>query len=196
MRLQLESALSSIEGLELLERLWTKHWPKGIPQSIDYPNISLYEMLKRSADKSPSSTAIIFRTNQITYEKLDDAICRFGTALQGLGIRKGDRVTLYLPNTPQFVIAYFAVLRLGAIVVTCSPLYKDRELARILKDSESRVLVYLDQLEPYVQLIRQRIGLDYFIITRRDETDIEETVGTKTRIGVYQSSRMDMKQLM
>jgi len=176
-----------------MEKLWTKHWPKGIPQSIEYPNISLYDMLKRSTDKAPNSTAIIFRNNQITYEKLNDAVSRFGAALQRLGIRKGDRIALYLPNIPQFVIAYFAALQVGAIVVACSPLYKDKELARIINDSDSRLLVYLDKLEPYVKSI-QTTRLDHFIITSINEFEGEERVETRIKRG--KSFRMNMKQLI
>ena len=180
--------------MRLLEKPWSKNWPKGVPQSIDYPNISIYDMLKRSTDKAPNSTAIIFRNNQITYEKLDDTVSRFGAALQELGIRKGDRIALYLPNTPQFVIAYFGALQVGAVVVACSPLYRDKELTRIINDSDSRVLVYLDQLEPYVKSIQQRTKLDHFIITCLNEFEVEETVETKIKPGT--SSHVSLKQLI
>jgi len=180
--------------MRLLEKPWSKNWPKGVPQSIDYPNISIYDMLKRSTDKAPNSTAIIFRNNQIIYEKLDDTVSRFGAALQELGIRKGDRIALYLPNTPQFVIAYFGALQVGAVVVACSPLYRDKELARIINDSDSRVLVYLDQLEPYVKSIQQSTKLDHFIITSLNEFEVEDTVETK--IKPRTSSHVSMKQLI
>jgi len=179
--------------MRVLEKVWTKHWPKGIPQSIEYPNISLYDMLKKSTDKAPDSTVIFFRNKQITYERLDDAVSRFGAALQELGIRKGDRIALYLPNIPQFVIAYFGALQVGAIIVACSPLYKDRELARVLNDSGSRILVYLDQLEPYVQSVQKRAKLDHLIITNLNEFEVEEKVETKIKLS---SCHIDMKQLI
>lgn len=179
--------------MRLLEKPWIKNWPKGVPQSIDYPNISIHDMLRISTDRTPNSTAIIFRNNQITYRKLDDAVNRFGAALQGLGVGKGDRIALYLPNTPQFVISYFGALQVGAIIVACSPLYKDRELERIINDSNSRVLVYLDQLEPYVNSIRRRTKLNHFIITSLNEFVAEETAETETK---RRTSDMSMKQLI
>lgn len=176
-----------------MERTWTKHWPKSIPQSIDYPNIALYELLKRSTDKVPDSTAIFFRNKQFTYQQLDDAVSRFGAALHEDGIGKGDRVALYLPNIPQFVIAYFGALQVGAIVVACSPLYKDRELTHIMNDSGSRVLVYLDQLEPYVQSVQKKARLDHLIVTSLNEFEAAETAETGVNSGL---SHTKMKHLI
>ena len=176
-----------------MEKIWTKHWPKSIPQSIDYPDISIYEMLKRSSEKAPDSTAIFFRTLQITYRQLNDAITRFGAALQELGIRKGDRIILYLPNIPQFVIAYFGTLHVGAIVVACSPLYKDRELGRIVNDSGSRIIVYLDQLEPYVESVQTAISLDHLIVTGLNDFEVKEISEIRIK---SRTSRTNMKQLI
>ena len=139
-----------------MEKVWIKHWPKDVPQSLAYPNIPLGKMLNNSTIKARNSSAIFFRSNQITYEELDDFVDRFGKALQELGVHAKDRIAIYLPNSPQFVIAYYAALRIGAVVVACSPLYKERELAYILSDSESRVLVYLDRLNPYVQSVKEK----------------------------------------
>lgn len=177
-----------------LEKAWSKHWPKGIPQSIDYPDISLGEMLKASTEKAPNSTAIFFQNNQITYEELDRFVDSFGEALRRLGIGKGDRVAVYLPNSPQFVIAYFGALRVGAIVVACSPLYKEKELVHILADSESRVLVYLDKLDLYVQSVKGKTRLEQLISTSLDEFGVQET--TEIKVKRVASSNLNMKQLI
>ena len=134
-----------------MEKKWLQHWPKNVPQSIDYPNISLGEMLNESASRTPDSVAIFFQDRQITYQELDRLVDRFGRALQDLGIGKGDRVAIILPNTPQFVIAYYGALRIGAIVVACSPLNKEREISNVLTDSEARILISWDKLHPYVK---------------------------------------------
>ena len=175
-----------------LEKAWSKHWPKGIPQSIDYPDISLGEMLKASTEKAPNSTAIFFQNNQITYEELDRFVDSFGEALRRLGIGKGDRVAVYLPNSPQFVIAYFGALRVGAIVVACSPLYKEKELVHILADSESRVLVYLDKLDLYVQSVKGKTRLEQLISTSLGEFGVQKT---ETKVKPASSSNLNMKQL-
>ena len=175
-----------------LEKVWSKHWPKDVPQSIDYPDISLGEMLKASTEKGPNSTAIFFQGNQITYEELDRFVDSFGEALQRLGIGKGDRVAIYLPNSPQFVIAYFGALRVGAIVVACSPLYKEKELVHILADSESRVLVYLDKLDPYVQSVKGKTRLERLVGTSLDEFGVQ----TETKVKPAASSNLNMKQLI
>jgi long-chain acyl-CoA synthetase len=176
-----------------LEKVWSKHWPKCVPQSIDYPDISLGQMLKASTEKAPNSTAIFFQNNQITYEELNGFVSSFGEALRRLGIDKGDRVAIYLPNSPQFVIAYFGALRVGAIVVACSPLYKEKELVHILANSESRVIVYLDKLDPYVQLVKGKTRLEQLIKTSLDEFGIHRK---ETKVKPAASSNLNMKQLL
>jgi long-chain acyl-CoA synthetase len=152
-----------------LERKWLQHWPKNVPQSIDYPNVSLGELFTQSASRTPNSVAIIFQETQITYQELEDLVDRFGRALQDLGIGKGDRVAIILPNTPQFVIAYYGALRIGAIVVACSPLYKEREISHILADSEARILIFLDKLHPYVQAAKEKTRVEQIISTSLDD---------------------------
>ena len=150
-------------------------------------------MLRRAADRVPDSTAIFFRNKRFTYQELDNAVSRFGAALCECGIGRGDRVALYLPNSPQFVIAYFGALKVGAIIVACSPLYKDRELNHIINDSDSRVLVYLDQLEPYVRLVQKKARLDQLIVTSLSEFESEETVQTRVE---PVSSYVNMKRFI
>ena len=90
---------------------------------------------------------------------------KFAEALQDLGVEKGDRVGVYLPNIPQFVIAYYAALRVGGVVVACSPLYKEREIGYILKDSSAKVLVGWDKLYPFVQAAAKDTKLTYVVTT-------------------------------
>ena len=148
-----------------LERPWLNSWPKNVPQSIDYPKISLGETLREVAAKSQERPAVYYGGREITYGELDELADRFGAALQDLGVRKGDRVAIYLPNLPQFVFAYYGALRVGAIVVTASPLYKERELAHILTDSGAKVLLCLDKLYPYVESVREKAPLSHVYTT-------------------------------
>ena len=151
--------------IESLEGRWNKTWPKNVPRSIDYPQLSLGEMLRNTAAKSPESSALYYFDREVSYIELDRLADRFAVALQDLGIGKGDRIALYLPNLPQFVFAYYGALRAGAIVVTASPLYKERELAHILIDSGAKVLVCLDKLLPYVESVREKTKLSHVFVT-------------------------------
>jgi len=121
-------------------------WPVNVPHRLKYPEIPLHQFLSDSAQKYPERAAVIFYGTEITYRELDDLAWRFATYLNDLGLSKGDRVALLLPNCPQFIIAFYGTLRAGGVVVPCSPLYKERELAFQLNDSSPNVLVSLDML--------------------------------------------------
>jgi long-chain acyl-CoA synthetase len=136
------------------EKPWITHWPNNVAQSLDYPKLSLGEVLRTVAARSPESTALFYSGREFSYGELDSLADHFAAALQNLGIVKGDRIAIYLPNLPQFVFAYYGALRAGAIVVTASPLYKERELSHILSDSAAKVLVCLDKLHPYVESVK------------------------------------------
>jgi long-chain acyl-CoA synthetase len=123
------------------------------------------EVLRNSAKESPDQVAILYFGTKLTFKELDSLVDKFGEALQDLGIKKGDRVGIYLPNIPQFVIAYYGTLRVGGIVVAMSPLYKETEIAHILKDSGAKALVTWDQLYPYVQAVKAGTELTAVITT-------------------------------
>jgi len=142
-----------------------KFWPEGVPQTIGYPEISLPQMLRNAARKFPENSAAVFYGARISYKEMDALTDRFATALQGLGVRKGDRVAIFLPNCPQFVIGYYGALKAGAIVVACSPLYKERELEYQLNDSGAETILTLDLLYSVVSSIRGRSKLRNVIST-------------------------------
>ena len=151
------------------ERPWMCSWPKDVPRSIDYPEISLGEVLHKTVAKFPEAPALYSPKQKITFFELERLAGRFGKALQERGVRKGDRVALYLPNFPEFVVAYYGVLRIGAIGVAISPLYKERELLHILTDSETRVVVCWDRLLHLVKTVGNKWKLDHIIAVRGDD---------------------------
>jgi long-chain acyl-CoA synthetase len=102
---------------------------------------------------------------RLTFKEFDNLVDRFAEAVQDLGIKKGDRVGIYLPNMPQFPIAYYGTLRAGGIVVAMSPLYKEIEIRHILKDSGAQLLVAWDRLYPYVQAVKNETKLSQVIVT-------------------------------
>ena len=148
-----------------MEKPWLSSWPKGVPEHIEYAEISLGEALRNSALASPDGDAINYFGARLTFKELDGLVNKFAAAVQGLGVEKGDRVAIYLPNIPQFVIAYYGVLRAGGVVVACSPLYKEREIAHILRDSEAKIIVAWDRLYPFVQAVRSETKLTEVVTT-------------------------------
>ncbi len=150
---------------ETPEKPWFRFWPKDVPKSIKYPNISLGSVLKATAEKYPDHTAIVYFDRPITYRELDLACDKFATALNDLGVRKGDKVALFLPNIPQFVIAYYGTLRIGAIETAISPLYREREVEHQLKDSEAETVVVLDALYPVLEKSLKETRIKRVIVT-------------------------------
>ena len=151
------------------ERPWFRFWPEGVPKHIEYPLVPLSELLKNTAQKYPNSVATIYFDRGITYKGLDTATDKFAAALSKLGVKKGDKVALFLPNVPQFIVSYYGALRIGAIVTAISPLYKEREVEHQLVDSEAETIVSLDMLFPIVEKVWERTKLKRAIITNLKE---------------------------
>ncbi|MBI5585412.1 MAG: long-chain fatty acid--CoA ligase [Deltaproteobacteria bacterium] len=145
------------------ERIWHKAYDPQVPPSIDYEKITLPEGLERSARNYPGQTALLLMGRKISYPELNSLVNRFAAALQDLGVQKGDKVALLLPNIPQGMIAVYATFRLGAVVVMNNPLYTEAELAYQLKDSEATVAVTLDLLIPRLLKIKDKTDLRIII---------------------------------
>lgn len=125
----------------LVERPWHKNWPWHMPKSAHFEPKPLYDLLETAWNKYRGKTCLSYRGVSLSYDAVREHSRRFAAALVSLGLKKGERVALFMPNIPQFVIAYFGTLMMGGIVVTCSPLYKQRELEYQLSDSGSSVIV-------------------------------------------------------
>jgi len=148
-----------------MEKKWLKSWPDGIPQNLDVPNKPLYEFLRDNAARYPEKAAINYYGRMISFQELDDLSDRFAAALNDLGLKKGDRVGLYLENCPQFVIVYFGILKAGGVVVAANPMFKEDELLYELKDSGTKIIIALDHLYPLVREVRKRMQLSQVIVT-------------------------------
>jgi long-chain acyl-CoA synthetase len=148
------------------EKPWLKNWPEDVPQSIQYPEVPLFELLRKTTNLYSRQTAIIFYGRKITYKELNELTDRFATALYSLGVRKGDRVGLFMPNIPQFVIAYYGALKTGAIVTAVSPLCKEREVQFQINNSEAETMVVLDLFYPLVRKVWRKTPLRRVIVTR------------------------------
>lgn len=176
---------------------WLGVWPQDIPHAIEYPNISLGEVLHRAALRATDKPALYFRNTALTFKELNQLASRFATALQKLGINKGDRTAIYLPNCPQFIIAYYGALRAGGVVVTISPLYKERELENILVDSGARAIVAWDKLGNYVQSTQERTNVANIIITKGDSITPTNRIQTSDNpISSQGSHFLEMENLL
>ncbi len=143
-----------------MEAPWFRFYDKGVPRTIEFPDWTLPDLLDRSAERFPDNVALRFFVDPklppstLTYRQLQEQTRRFATALFQLGVRKGDRVAIMLPNCPQFVVAFFGTLRLGAIAVNTNPLYVSREMRDQFDDSGCDTVVLLDQFFPKLREIQ------------------------------------------
>jgi len=144
---------------------WLSSYPVEVPPKLEYPRINLAHFLIDSANAYPDLTALEFLGKRMTYRALLASARRFANALLGLGLQKGDRIAIMLPNCPQTVIAYYGTLMAGGIVVMTNPLYMPRELEHQLKDSGARFILALDQLWPRIEKVLPKTALEKIIIT-------------------------------
>ena len=147
------------------ERPWLDWYPRGVPHEIKVRDIPVTALLDEAVRAFPRRIAIAYLGATLTYEELDRQVGHFAAALAHLGVGKGDRVAVILPNCPQNVIAFFAVLRLGAVVVQHNPLYTETELRHQLSDSGAVVALVHDAA--YERLARIR-----------DETELRQVITT------------------
>ncbi len=148
---------------------WFASWPRDIPQNLEYPNSTLHGILETTAEKFPKKIAIIYSTRTVTYQELNSLSNKFAGALAALGVEKGDRIGIFLPNIPQFMIAYYGALKAGAVLTPISPLHREREVAYQLKDSESETLIVLDSLYSIIEKIWHKTRLKNVIVTNTEE---------------------------
>jgi len=148
---------------------WLDHYDYWMRPHINYPRRPLYEILRLTAVQAPESVATAFQGAHLTYAQIKEQSDKLATALVRFGIKQGDRIGIMLPNCPQYIIATFAILRLGAIVVNINPLYTPREVAVVAGDSGMRLLFTLDLLAPVVFAAREQTSLEKVIITSMTE---------------------------
>jgi long-chain acyl-CoA synthetase len=151
------SGARAAEGELSMNRIWVKSYPPGVPDHIEFPEVPITALLDESVRNFPNNIATDFEGQTLTYKELGEAVDRFASILRDMGIGKGSRVGIILPNLPQNVIAYYAGLRLGATMVENNPLYTERELEHQLNDAEVEVLVAWDVTYPKIKAIRSEL---------------------------------------
>ncbi|WP_051328300.1 AMP-binding protein [Desulfatirhabdium butyrativorans] len=150
-----------------MENIWMKHWPQDVPQTLTYTqgNKPIHEYLRHRAQERPDKTAIVYYGREISYRELDTASNRFAAYLLNQGVKKGDRVGIFMGNCPQYAIAHFGIQKIGAIVCPCSPLFKKFELVHELQDAGIQILVAWDILMPVVKEALSETALKKVVTT-------------------------------
>jgi len=150
-----------------MERPWFQFYDEGIPPTLDLqiPDLTVPDFLKQAVQKHPRQTATVFMGARLTYRKLYQKTQRLASALYQLGVRKGDRVAVILPNCPQMVISYYAILMVGGVTVLTNPLYVERELEHQWGDAEAKLVITLDLLFPKVRAACGKLGISPIIVT-------------------------------
>ena len=142
-----------------------RFWPEGVPRTIDVPDTSVYQNLEATAARTPDATAIAFYGKSISYSELKKQADRLaGFLQQRCGVGKGERVLLNLQNSPQFIIAYYAILRADAVVVPVNPMNLSEELRHFAEDSDARTMVAAQDLYPQVRPLIDDNVLDHVIV--------------------------------
>jgi long-chain acyl-CoA synthetase len=152
---------------------WLEYYDEGVPHSINYPALPLDDLLNKSAARHPDQTAIIFGGSLgsrvldklVTYHELNTAVDQFADAIQSLGIKKGDRVAICMPNCPQFVIAYYGSMRAGGIAVPFNFLYTKKEIKDQLNDSGAEVMITLSSFYSLIESVREETSLRHIVVT-------------------------------
>lgn len=147
-----------------MEKIWLKSYEPHVPEHIDYPKEVLPAVLTSTAKQFPQRAAILFKGTAISFARFDELVDQFAAALQKLGVRKGSRVAVHLPNCPQFPISFYAVMRCGGIVVPCNPIYQAHEMTHQLNDSGAEIIITLSSTYPLIQRIRPETKLKHVIV--------------------------------
>lgn len=147
------------------QEIWQRSYEPNIKPHLTFEKTMLPEFLERSAAEFPDRIALVFEGHTVSYRKLNEMVNRFAACLNDMGIRKGDGVAILLPNVIPCVIAYYAILKIGAIAVMNNPLYSDRELEHQFKDSGAKLLITLDLLGNRMIDLRSRTGIRQIVIT-------------------------------
>ena len=152
------------------DRPWLKNYDQGVPQHIDYPAIPLFQMLEDAARNYPESPCTIFKGAKISYREMNAITDQLAAGLASLGVKKGDRVGIFMPNTPQFVMAYFAALKVGGIVVAVNPLYSAREIEHQVNDAGIELMLVMSNFYNLIKQVQPKTKIKTVVVTNIKET--------------------------
>ncbi|MCJ7569462.1 MAG: AMP-binding protein, partial [Anaerolineales bacterium] len=151
------------------ERPWFKHYEAEVPKSIEYPDVPLYHFLEKAAAKYPDQACARFKGSTITYAEMDELTDRLAGALTAMGVKKGSPVGIFMPNSPQFVLAFYAILKAGGIVVATNPLYTGREIEHQMKDSGTEIMLVMSNFYSLIKEVQPKTPIKKLIVTNIKE---------------------------
>ncbi|WHY55355.1 long-chain-fatty-acid--CoA ligase [Peribacillus simplex] len=144
---------------------WQAIYPEQIPAVLSYEDKPLYSFLKESAEEFPDKVSIHFQGKELTFREVHESALKFAAYLKSIGLQKGERVAVMLPNCPQGVISFFGILMAGGVVVQTNPTYTERELEYQMKDSGAKIILAMDILFPRVAAVASRTDIEHIIVT-------------------------------
>ncbi|QYF84676.1 long-chain-fatty-acid--CoA ligase [Brevibacterium sp. PAMC21349] len=144
---------------------WQAIYPEQIPAVLSYEDKPLYSFLKESAEEFPDKVSIHFQGKELTFREVHESALKFAAYLKSIGLQKGERVAVMLPNCPQGVISFFGILMAGGVVVQTNPTYTERELEYQMKDSGAKMILAMDILFPRVSAVASRTDIEHIIVT-------------------------------
>ena len=152
------------------DKPWLAHYDKGVPHTVEIPNAPLFHLLEESARKYPDRACTIFKGAVITYKEMNELTDRVAAALVDMGVKRGDRVGIFMPNTPQFVMAYYGILKAGGAVVATNPLYTPPEIEHQASDAGIEVMFVMTNFYKTIKKAQPKTKIKKLIVTNLKET--------------------------
>jgi long-chain acyl-CoA synthetase len=166
------------------ERVWHKQYDEGVPNEVEIPDIRLQDFLDHTARDFPDRPCTIFKGAVITYREMNELTDRLAAGLEASGVKKGDRVAIFMPNTPQFVIAFYAIMKAGGVAVATNPLYTHREIEHQMNDSGAELMLVTSNFYNTVKEVQPDTRLRKLIVT-----NIKEYLPPVLRFGSQRAKR-------
>lgn len=151
------------------DRPWFEHYDPGVPRHIDYPDVPLQRFLEDAAQDHPDRACTIFKGGELSFSEMNELSDRLAAALVDLGVKKGQPVGIFMPNIPQFVMAYYAILKAGGVVVATNPLYTNREIKHQLNDSGVELMLVMSSFYEQLKEVQPDTKLKKVIVTNVKE---------------------------
>jgi long-chain acyl-CoA synthetase len=149
---------------------WLAHYDKGVPHIVEIPKVPLFHFLDESARKYPDRACTIFKGASISFKEMNELSDRIAAALVGMGVKKGDRVGIFMPNTPQFVMVYYGILKAGGVVVATNPLYTPHEIEHQANDAGIEVMFVMTNFYKTIKKAQPNTKIKKIIATNLKET--------------------------